>query len=179
MEFSHINGLGSIFGFFYVKNIYFSSKYKSKNVKKKFTNSIAFSIERPYTIDTIIKGGFQMSFDDLFEQRSLIAAKLKNCIREYGYTKVSFSKKVGISRPTLDKLLNGEIDNKSTFDKHLQKILSVLNLSPTELLFFEQTPKNIDVVYSQNTPSDYQMSEKAQKQYELLMDILELCEIYY
>lgn len=120
-----------------------------------------------------------MRFDDLFEQRSLVATKLKDCIRERGYTKVSFSKKVGISRPTLDKLLNGEIDNKSTFDKHLQKVLSVLKLSAAELLFFEPTLKSVDVVYSQNIPSDYQMSEKAKKQYRLLMDILELCEIYY
>lgn len=120
-----------------------------------------------------------MRFDDLFEQRSLVAAKLKDCIRERGYTKVSFAKKTDISRPTLDKLLNGSIDNKSTFDKHLQKILSALNLSVDALLLFEPSPKTVDAVYSQNAPSDYQMSEKAQKQYGLLMDILELCETYY
>lgn len=120
-----------------------------------------------------------MKFDDLFEQRSLVATKLKDCIRERGFTKISFAKKTEISRPTLDKLLNGDIDNKSTFDKHLQKILSALNISVDELIFFETTPKNVGVVYSQNTPGDYQMSEKAKKQYSLLMDILELCEIYY
>ena len=120
-----------------------------------------------------------MKFDDLFEQRSLLALKLKACIRDQGYTKVSFAKKADISRPTLDKLLNGSIDNKSTFDKHLQKILSVLGLSAEELLLYESTPKNVDVVYSQNAPKDYEMNEKAQKQYGLLMDILDLCEIYY
>ncbi|HIT42707.1 MAG TPA: helix-turn-helix transcriptional regulator [Candidatus Caccovicinus merdipullorum] len=120
-----------------------------------------------------------MKFDDLFEQRSLVAAKLKECIRDRGYTKVSFAKKADISRPTLDKLLNGYIDNKSTFDKHLQKILSVLELSVDGLLLFERTPQTIDAVYSQNAPEDYQMNEKAQKQYGLLMDILDLCEIYY
>ena len=120
-----------------------------------------------------------MKFDDLFEQRSLLASKLKACIRDQGYTKVSFAKKADISRPTLDKLLNGSIDNKSTFDKHLQKILSVLGLSAEELLLYESTPKNVDVVYSQNAPKDYEMNEKAQKQYGLLMDILDLCEIYY
>lgn len=84
-----------------------------------------------------------------------------------------------ISRPTLDKLLNGKIDNKSTFDKHLQKILAALELSIDGLLLFEASPKAVDVVYSQNAPRDYQMSEKARKQYGILMDILELCEIYY
>ena len=61
-----------------------------------------------------------MRFDELFEQRSLVASKLKDCIRDNGYTKVSFAKKAEISRPTLDKLLNGNIDSKTTFDRHLQ-----------------------------------------------------------
>ena len=81
-----------------------------------------------------------MKFDDLFEQRSLVAIKLKDCIRDCGYTKVSFAKKANISRPTLDRLLNGTIDNKSTFDKHLQKVLSVLNLSADKLIFFNTAP---------------------------------------
>ena len=28
-----------------------------------------------------------MKFDELFEQRSLVASKLKDCIRDMGYTK--------------------------------------------------------------------------------------------
>ena len=47
-----------------------------------------------------------MRFDELFEQRSMVASKLKECIRDMGYTKISFAKKAEISRPTLDKLLN-------------------------------------------------------------------------
>ena len=70
-----------------------------------------------------------MKFDELFDQRNLVAKKLKDCIREHGFTKVSFAKKVDISRPTLDKLLNGSIENKSTFDRHIQKVLAALNLS--------------------------------------------------
>ena len=41
-----------------------------------------------------------MKFDELFEQRSLVASKLKDCIRDMGYTKVSFASKADISRPT-------------------------------------------------------------------------------
>lgn len=122
-----------------------------------------------------------MKFDDLFEQRTLVAEKLKKCIREKGFTKVSFSKKVDISRPTLDRLLNGTIDNKSTFDKHLQKILLVLNMTADELLFYSSSleQRTIEAVYSSNAPIDYIMSEKAAKQYDLLMDVLDLCTIYY
>ena len=88
-----------------------------------------------------------MKFDELFDQRNLVAMNLKNCIRDRGFTKISLAKKANISRPTLDKILNGSIDNKST--------------------------------YSENAPNDYQMNKKAQKQYGLLMDVLDLCEIYY
>lgn len=122
-----------------------------------------------------------MRFDVLFEQRALVSEKLKECIRDKGYTKVSFAKKTDISRPTLDKLLSGTIDNKSTFDKHLQKVLLVLGMTSDELLFYSGNiqPERAEAVYSLNAPTDYVMDEKAEKQYSLLMDILDLCTIYY
>ena len=122
-----------------------------------------------------------MRFDVLFEQRALVSEKLKECIRDKGYTKVSFAKKIDISRPTLDKLLSGTIDNKSTFDKHLQKILLVLGMTSDELLFYSGNiqPERVEAVYSLNAPVDYVMDEKAEKQYSLLMDVLDLCTIYY
>lgn len=122
-----------------------------------------------------------MRFDVLFEQRALVSEKLKACICDKGYTKFSFAKKTDISRPTLDKLLSGTIDNKSTFDKHLQKILLVLGMTSDELLFYSGNvqPERVEAVYSLNAPTDYVMDEKAEKQYSLLMDVLDLCTIYY
>ena len=78
-------------------------------------------------------------------------------------------------------MLNGTIDNKSTFDKHLQKILLVLNMTADELLFYSSSleQRTIEAVYSSNAPIDYIMSDKATKQYDLLMDVLDLCTIYY
>ena len=122
-----------------------------------------------------------MKFDELFEQRSLVASKLKECIRDKGYTKVSFSSKAGISRPTLDRLLNGAVDSKSTFDRHLQKILKVLNMSVEELMFYHASSvkSHASAVFSQNAPMEHEMSETAKKQYNLLLDVIDLCEIYY
>ena len=121
-----------------------------------------------------------MRFDELFEQRSLVASKLKDCMRDRGYTKVSFAKKTEISRPTLDKLLNGSIDSKATFDRHLQKILKMMNMSVDELMLYSaQKSKSVMAVYSQNAPEDHEMSNTARKQYDLLMDIIDLCAIYY
>lgn len=54
-----------------------------------------------------------MTFDELFENRPLAAAKLKSILREHGFSKLSFCKKAEISRPTLDRILNTEIIEKS------------------------------------------------------------------
>lgn len=122
-----------------------------------------------------------MKFDELFEQRSLVASKLKDCIRDMGYTKVSFAKKTNISRPTLDKLLNGSIDNKSSFDRHLQKILKLFDMSVDDLILYHsiEAKAAAATVFSQNAPMDHVMTEDAKKQYNLLLDVINLCAIYY
>ncbi|WP_295249677.1 helix-turn-helix transcriptional regulator [uncultured Catenibacterium sp.] len=122
-----------------------------------------------------------MKFDELFEQRSLVASKLKDVIRDMGYTKVSFASKADISRPTLDRLLNGSIDNKRSFDRHLQKILKLLNMTVEDLMLYHSVPKKVSTatVYSQNAPMNHEMSDKAKKQYDLLLDLIDLCAIYY
>ena len=39
--------------------------------------------------------------------------------------------------------------------------------------------ESVNAVYSQNAPVDYQMDDKAKKEYDLLQDILNLCSVYY
>lgn len=122
-----------------------------------------------------------MKFDELFEHRSLVASKLKEYIRDAGYTKVAFANKANISRPTLDKILNGCVDSKNTFNRHLQKILAVLNLTVDDLVFYNNTDhqKSLTAVYPKNAPENHEMSNKAKKQVELLLDVIDLCAIYY
>ena len=120
-----------------------------------------------------------MEFDKLFDLRVIAGDRLKDCMRVQGFSKASFCKKADISRPTLDRILSGEIDSKSTFDKHFLKILTVLQLSVDEFLQASTPQKSVEAVYSQNAPKNYQMDEKAKKQYDLLLDVLNLCEIYY
>lgn len=122
-----------------------------------------------------------MEFDKLFEQRSLVASKLKDYIRDKGFTKVSFSERTNISRPTLDKLLDGQITNKSSFCRHLKKILDTFNITKEDLIFYHSTPPRStpQTVFSQNAPTGHEMSDRAKKQYDLLLDIVDLCSIYY
>ena len=133
-----------------------------------------------------------MRFDELFEMRKLTGIQLKDYISGNGFSKVSFCKinmdttyimitmnNNNLSRPTLDKILNGEIYSKSTFDKHLNKILTSLSIDPDTLMGFSPRVQSVDAVYSQNAPIDYQMNDKAKMEYDLLQDILNLCSVYY
>ena len=112
-----------------------------------------------------------MRFDELFEKRKLTGTKLKDYIRSNGFSKVSFCKKTEISRPTLD--------SKSTFDKHLNKILTSLSIDPDTLMGFSPRIQSADAVFSENAPIDYQVNDKAKMEYDLLQDILNLCSVYY
>ena len=134
-----------------------------------------------YTINMEREGKYDMSFDALFEQRILVGKKLKDCIRDSGFTKISFSKKADISRPTLDRLLSGTVDNKSTFDRHIQKILNVLNMTVDQLLSYRPVgeDKKLGAASSLNAPPEYSRDDKAKKQNRLLMDVIDLSEIYY
>lgn len=118
-----------------------------------------------------------MRFDELFEQRSLVASKLKECIRDKGYTKVSFASKAGISCSTLDMLLNGNMNSKSTYECHLQKVLIILDMSAEELMvyhFISDEPVTT-ALFSQNACLEHETKE----QYNLLLDVIDLCAIYY
>lgn len=91
----------------------------------------------------------------------MVGSKSENCTRDMGYTKVSFASKAGISRLTFDKLLNGSIDSKSSFDRHLQKILKLLDMTVEDLMLYHTAPAKPvrATVFSQNAPMGHEMSE--------------------
>ena len=72
--------------------------------------------------------------NDLFNSREVVGCKLNQIIDSHKYTKSGVCTGAGISRPTLDKLLNGEITNKTNFEKHISKLLAFLSLTPSELM---------------------------------------------
>ncbi len=120
-----------------------------------------------------------MEFNFLFDKRNLVAENLKQVLCDKGFTKVAFAKKSDISRPTLDKLLSNQIDSKTTFDSHMNKVLQTLNLSVEELMLYQSHSQKVNAVFSKNEPENYEMTSKANKQYECLMEVLDLCSIYY
>ncbi len=79
----------------------------------------------------------------------------------------------------LEELLDENVDNKHAFDDCVSKALAVLNISSDDLIDFEPRLRPADALCRKSVPEEYQMCAKAKKQYGLLMDVLELCEIYY
>ena len=61
--------------------------------------------------------------DALFEKRKASALRLRECIRDKGYTKVSFAKRADVSRQVLDELLDGELTDRTIFEVNMSKIL--------------------------------------------------------
>ena len=71
---------------------------------------------------------------DLFDKRSVVGARIEEILSERGYSKSKFCKMCGISRPTIDKILSGNLTSKANFERHLNKILDTLSLTPDMLL---------------------------------------------
>lgn len=74
------------------------------------------------------------NMNDLFNSRDVVGCKLNQIIGNHKYTKSNVCTGAGISRPTLDKLLNGEVTNKTNFEKHISKLLAFLSITPSELM---------------------------------------------
>ena len=74
-----------------------------------------------------------------------------------------------------------DVKYKSSFDRHLQKILKLLNMTVEDLMLYHLTASKLltATVYSQNAPMIHEMNDTAKKQYNLLLDVIDLCAIYY
>ena len=118
-----------------------------------------------------------MNIQDLFIHQQDVAEKLKTVLRDRGYTKVSFSKKLGITRPTLDTILNGKCSSTTKYNSYFKKILDILSLSPDALYSTRITSPMVSAVYSSNDPVETP-SEKEKKQCNLLENLLSLASTY-
>ena len=116
----------------------------------------------------------------IYDNRYKIGENLLNFIKDNGYTKSSISKLTGVSRPTFDKLIKGEIDNNTTLKSHIDKIVMAFNITVEQLIKYEhiESRNNEIMVASNNAPEEHEISEKGKKMFAFLEDIVDLCEIY-
>ncbi|KXG74028.1 helix-turn-helix domain-containing protein [Thermotalea metallivorans] len=123
-----------------------------------------------------------MSMELLFENRKLIGKNILNIIKDNGYTKSSFSRLTNISRPTLDKLIKGEVDSLATFKTHVRKILETQGMDGEQLLNYVpkyNTKKELVFALSDNAPENHVLKPNAQEMFGILEDIVHMCELYY
>jgi len=118
----------------------------------------------------------------LFENRRLIGENILNIVKDNGYTKSSFSRLTNISRPTLDKLIKGEVDSLATFKTHVRKILETQGMVEEQLLNYVpkyNAKKELVFALSDNAPENHALNPKAQEMFGILEDIVHMCELYY
>jgi predicted XRE-type DNA-binding protein len=122
-----------------------------------------------------------MNIELLFKERKNIGSNILNIIKDNGYTKSSFSKLIKITRPTLDKLISGEIDSLTKFKHYIEMIKEAQDMDEKQIMnYILKTNVTSEPVflYSFNTPEEYIISENAKKAFSLLDDVLQICEIY-
>lgn len=126
-----------------------------------------------------LKGGKEIM--NLFNERKKIGEHLTKFLRLNGYSKSSFSNLTGISRPTLNLILSGDITSSTTFDSHLEKISQSLELPkgyflnlPTNLLETWQLPT---VQYSDRSEIR-ERPRDVQDILENLDDLLDIASLY-
>ena len=115
--------------------------------------------------------------DALFENRKAAALSLRECIRDKGYTKVSFAKRADVSRQVLDELLDGELTDRTIFEVNMSKILFAMSMTEKEVILYS-SPNSYTGTKVSNKWRD-NLSERAKRQYDLLLDVIDLCAIYY
>lgn len=72
--------------------------------------------------------------EDLFDKRSVVGARLERILVEKNCTKAELYKNTHVSRPTIDKILEGTITSKKNYETHMSKIMEYLQISPDMLL---------------------------------------------
>lgn len=122
-----------------------------------------------------------MNKERMFLKRGDIGKQILQFIKGEGYTKSSFAKMIDLSRPTLNKIIEGDIPSETTFETHINKILQSLSLTLDELINYKNPydVETIKVAYSNNSPKDYVRSESAINTLDILDNVLDLYEIYY
>ena len=77
---------------------------------------------------------------DLFRRQKIVAARLRVIIAERGINKVTLANGAGISRPTLNKLLDGKMDANLSYAYFMEKVCAYLEITPEDLMAHIKNP---------------------------------------
>lgn len=79
-----------------------------------------------------------ISINRLFDNRIASGKALEEYIDKNGITRTAFSKESGVSRPTLNRLIQGNVTSRTIFIAHMRRILAVLDIFLETLLSAEE-----------------------------------------
>lgn len=108
-----------------------------------------------------------MDTNIIFERRYALSKNLKRIMTERQYTKAKLCAESGISRPTLDKLLDCKVTSLVQFEKHISKISECLNVEPKELVGITDTQLDVETYETQEMSNILIKMASAQNAHEL------------
>ena len=82
----------------------------------------------------------KFTFSDLYRRQKLVATRLCSIIAERGINKVTIANSAGISRPTLNKLLDGKMDVIKSYAFFMGKLCAYLEITPDDLMAHIKNP---------------------------------------
>ncbi|MGG4219441.1 helix-turn-helix transcriptional regulator [Paenibacillus jamilae] len=107
-----------------------------------------------------------------YEYKEIITQNLIVFIRLRGYSKLSLSKQTGLSRLTIDHILNGEITNPSVYNSNIEKIIQTFDL-PNDYFLINQ---NDQISFAPKTYS--QQSLTVQELFDGLDNVMDIFSMY-
>lgn len=121
-----------------------------------------------------------MKKNKIFTQRERLGGQILQFIKGEGYTKSSFAKMIGLSRPTLNQIIEGKTPSETTFNTQINKILNAIDMQIDDLMNYKNNNiETMSIVYSDNSPKNHSMSKSAVDTLDILDSVLDLYEIYY
>ena len=82
----------------------------------------------------------KMEYEYLFMDRKRIGSNIEAIMKDRKCTKVTLSKAMNISRPTLDAFLRGDINNSGKYDEYIKRLLAYMQLTDTVLDNYKTLP---------------------------------------
>ena len=81
-----------------------------------------------------------MEYEYLFMDRKRIGGNIEAIMKDRKCTKVTLSKAMNISRPTLDAFLRGDINNAGKYDEYIKRLLAYMQLTDSVLDNYKNLP---------------------------------------
>lgn len=114
-------------------------------------------------------------------KQKIISVKLKKCLIDKGYTAVSFANRAGISETVFRSLLKTGIfdGNENEYKVMIDQVLMALQITMEDLLHYHSLSEKRLTSRVSDDEAGLEKKMAGKREYELLLDILDLCSVYY